>query len=131
VQATNQTICTLGTSAVNFPATGVLRSSTDATGSIFVVCTSGAPYTIALDGGLTAATDPTQRKMSQGAEQITYGLYQNSGRTLPWGDSSAGYAASGSGSGLSQTLTVYGRAPAQNTPSAGTYSDTVVVTLSY
>jgi spore coat protein U-like protein len=131
VSATDQTVCSLSTSAVNFPATGVLLSSVDATGAISVTCTSGASYTVALDGGTTGATNPTQRKMAQGAEQITYGLYQNSGRTLPWGDTSGGYAAAGSGSGLSQNLTVYGRVPAQNTPSAGTYMDTVVVTLSY
>jgi spore coat protein U-like protein len=95
------------------------------------MCTSGASYTVALDGGTTGATNPTQRKMSQATEQVTYGLYQNSSRTLPWGDSSGGFAATGSGSGLSQNLTVYGRVPAQNTPSAGTYTDTVVVTLSY
>ncbi|WP_409528142.1 spore coat protein U domain-containing protein [Rhizobium sp.] len=37
----------------------------------------------------------------------------------------------GTGTGSPQTLTVYGRVPAQNTPAPGTYSDTVVVTVSY
>ena len=37
----------------------------------------------------------------------------------------------GTGSGLAQIFSVYGRVPAQNTPSPGTYSDTVVLTISY
>ena len=69
--------------------------------------------------------------MTQASEQITYGLYQDSGRTQPWGDSVGTNTAAGTGSGLTQTFTVYGRVPAQNTPSPGTYADTVVVTVSY
>jgi spore coat protein U-like protein len=37
----------------------------------------------------------------------------------------------GTGSGLPQTFTVYGRVPTQNTPAPGSYSDTVVLTISY
>ncbi|MCR6502850.1 spore coat protein U domain-containing protein [Shinella sp. CPCC 101442] len=38
---------------------------------------------------------------------------------------------SGTGSGSQQDITIYGRVPAQNTPLAGTYTDTVVVTVTY
>ncbi len=131
VTATNATICSVSASTLNFGATGVLQSSLDAASTIVITCTNSAPYTIALDGGLSGATNPTQRKMSQSAEQIIYGLYQNATRTLPWGNSAGVNMAAGTGSGLAQTYTVYGRVPAQTTPSPGTYSDTVVVTLSY
>jgi spore coat protein U-like protein len=30
-----------------------------------------------------------------------------------------------------QNLTVYGRVPSQGTPSAGTYNDTITVTVTY
>ncbi len=129
--ATNVTTCSVSASSVNFGSTGVLQSALDATGSIGVTCTNSAPYTVALDGGTTGAADPVQRKMSKASEQIAYGLYQNLAHTQPWGDSVGSNTASGTGSGLLQTLTVYGRVPAQATPSPGTYSDTVVVTLSY
>ena len=69
--------------------------------------------------------------MSQSSEQVTYGLYQDSGRTQVWGDSAGTNTAAGTGSGLAQTFSVYGRVPAQSTPSPGTYVDTVVVTVSY
>jgi spore coat protein U-like protein len=131
VTATNATICSVSASTLNFGSAGVLRSAVDATSSIALTCTNAAPYTVSLDGGLSGATNPAQRKMSQASEQITYGLYKDSGRTQPWGDSVGTNTAAGTGSGLTQTFTVYGRVPAQNTPSPGTYADTVVVTVSY
>jgi spore coat protein U-like protein len=131
VTATNATICTVSVANLNFGSTGVLRTALNATGSITVTCTNAAPYTVALDGGMSGASNPAQRKMAQAAEQITYGLYQDSGRAVPWGDSVGVSTKAGTGSGLAQTLTVYGRVPAQNTPTPGTYSDTVVMTISY
>jgi spore coat protein U-like protein len=130
VMATNGTNCSVNASTLNFGSVGVIRSAVDATGSLTVTCTNSLPYTIALDGGLTGATNPTQRMMSQASQHVTYGLYQDSPRAQPWGDS-GGSTVAGTGTGLAQTLTVYGRVPAQNTPSPGTYSDTVVVTISY
>jgi spore coat protein U domain-containing protein, fimbrial subunit CupE1/2/3/6 len=131
VTATNTTTCSVTASTLNFGSTGVLQSALNATSSVTITCTNAAPYTVALDGGLTGATNPTQRKMSKSAEQITYGLYQDSARTQPWGDSVGTNTAAGTGSGVAQSFTVYGRVPAQSTPSPGTYADTVVVTLSY
>jgi spore coat protein U-like protein len=131
VMATNATICSVSASTLNFGSSGVLQSALDATSTITLTCTNAAPYTVSLDGGLSGATNPTQRKMVQASEQITYGLYQDSARTQPWGDSVGTNTAAGTGSGLAQNFTVYGRVPAQNTPSPGTYADTVVVTISY
>jgi spore coat protein U-like protein len=37
----------------------------------------------------------------------------------------------GTGTGLAQSPTVYGRIAPQATPSPGTYNDTIVVTLTY
>jgi spore coat protein U-like protein len=131
VTATDTTNCAVNASTLNFGSVGVLRSAVDATSSITVTCTNALPYTVALDGGLSGASNPSQRVMSQASQNITYGLYRDSARAQPWGDSVGTNAAAGSGSGLAQTLTVYGRVPAQTTPSPGTYSDTVVVTISY
>jgi spore coat protein U-like protein len=131
VTATNATNCLVSVSALNFGSTGVLSAAHDAASSISVTCTNAAPYTVALDGGLSSATNPAQRKMSQASEQVSYGLYQDASRAVPWGDLVGVNTRAGTGSGLAQTLTVYGRVPAQTTPSPGTYSDTVVMTVSY
>jgi spore coat protein U-like protein len=131
VSATNATICSVSAQTLNFGSAGVLRSAIDAASTITLTCTNAAPYTVSLDGGLAGAANPAQRKMSQSSEQVTYGLYQDSARTQPWGDSVGTNTAAGTGTGLAQNFTVYGRVPAQNTPSPGTYSDTVVATVSY
>jgi spore coat protein U-like protein len=131
VTATDATNCAVNASTLNFGAVGVLRSAVDATSSVTVTCTNALPYTVAFDGGLSGASNPTQRVMSQASQSITYGLYRDSARSQPWGDSAGTNTAAATGSGLPQTLTVYGRVPAQTTPSPGTYSDTVVVTISY
>jgi spore coat protein U-like protein len=123
--------CTVSASGVNFGASGSINTNVDATGTVSVQCTNATPYTVALNGGNAGAGDPTQRKMSKGTETITYGLYQNPARSLPWGSTSGGNTAGGTGSGGSQALTVYGRVASQATPSPGTYTDTVVVTVTY
>lgn len=38
---------------------------------------------------------------------------------------------SGTGNGTTQTVTVYGRAPAPQLPIAGAYTDTVTVSITY
>ena len=50
-----------------------------------------------------------------------------------WGDETGGTGAlTGTGSGASQTLTLYGRVPGgQPTPAIGTYSDTVTATVEF
>jgi spore coat protein U-like protein len=86
---------------------------------------------VSLNGGTTGGT-PTNRKMSKGAERVTYGLYKDNARTQPWGDAGTpGSTVAGTGTGAAQPLTVYGRVPPQTTPSAGVYTDTVVVTITY
>ena len=131
VTATNATICSVSAATLNFGSTGVLRAALDGTTTISITCTNAAPYTVALDGGLSGAANPAQRKLSQAAQTISYGLYLDASRTAPWGDSVGVNTAAGTGSGLAQTLTVYGRVPAQSTPAPGTYADTVVMTISY
>src|SRR5579883_1909755 len=131
VSATNATICSVSAATLNFGTAGVLRANLDATTSISVTCTNQAPYTVALDGGVSGATDPTQRKMTYGGASVTYGLYQDANHTMPWGNSAGVNTVAQTGTGLAQSFTVYGRVPPQNTPSPGTYSDTVVLTVSY
>jgi spore coat protein U-like protein len=68
--------------------------------------------------------------MTKGTEFVTYGLYKDSARSLPWG-AGAGALYAGTGTGASQNLAIYAIARAQATPSPGVYSDAVVVSLTY
>jgi spore coat protein U-like protein len=131
VTATVISNCNVSANTLNFGTAGVLTGNTDATSSISVQCSNSLPYTVSLNGGNAGATDPTQRKMSKSAESITYGLYRDLARTLPWGSTIGTNTASGTGSGVQQSLTVYGRVGAQTTPSPGTFSDTIITTVTY
>jgi spore coat protein U-like protein len=109
----------------------VLAANTDAQGTLTIQCNSTLPYTVSLSGGNSGATDPTQRKMVSGAANVTYGLYRDAARSLPWGATVGTNTASGTGTGASQSQTVYGRVAPQTTPQPNTYSDSVVVTVGY
>lgn len=123
--------CLVSVGNVDFGTRGVLSANVDATGSVTATCTAGTTYTISLGGGLANAA-PTARKMSKAAETVTYGLYKDTNRSQPWGDATTpGSTVAGTGTGAAQVLTVYGRVPPQTTPTPGTYTDTVVVTLTY
>ncbi len=129
--ATVLSTCNVGATSVNFGSTGILNANTDAQGTLSIQCSPSLPYTVSLDGGTSGATDPTQRKMSFTGANVTYGLYRDSARTLPWGNTVGTNTTSGTGTGVTQSQTVYGRIATQTTPKPGSYSDSVVVTVGY
>lgn len=122
--------CTVTTTNMNFGTVGVLGSNTDTTNTISVNCNSGVPYTIGLDNGATGAS-PTARRMTNGGNFVTYGIYQDAARTTEWGETIGTNTISASGTGSVQNYTGYGRVPAQTTPVSGTYTDVVIVTVTY
>jgi len=131
VTAAVATTCRITTNDLNFGTIGTLTSAMDNSTTLSASCTNNTPYTIGLDGGLSAATDPTQRKMMKTPEFVIYGLYRDVARTLPFGNTIGVNTLAGTGTGLAQSVPVYGRIPSQPVPSPGTYTDTIVVTLTY
>ena len=131
VTATVSSLCTVSSTNVSFGTQGVLNTNIDAQGTLSVQCSSQLPYAVSLDGGTSGATNPAQRKMTRGANSITYGLYRDAAHSLPWGSTAGTNTASGTGTGNSQTLTVYGRVPPQTTPKANTYNDSIIATVTY
>lgn len=123
--------CRVTTSDLNFGPVGVLTAPHDAFTSLAPTCTNGTAYQIGLDGGLSGATNPTLRRMVKGGEGITYGLYRDTARTQAFGNTLGANTLAGLGSGLAQTTFVYGRVPAQATPSPGAYADTIQATVTY
>ncbi len=130
VTATVVNSCNVSANNLNFGTFGDLNAAISQQTSLSVQCSNGIPYVIALNGGLSNATNPAQRKMTLGAKAISYGLYRDSAHANPWG-STTGTTASGTGTALAQSLPVYGFVPAQTTPPIGTYSDTIVVSVQY
>jgi len=129
VTATVAANCLMTAQNLNFGSNGVLDAAVNANGAVNALCTPGTTFAVGLNGGLSSGT-PTARQMTGPGLPIVYGLYRDAARTLPWGDD-PGNREPGSGSGAQQTLPVYGRVPAQSTPTPGLYSDTVVATIRY
>lgn len=128
-QANVKANCKVTAQNINFGPHGILDAAVDAPGGLSVSCTAGTSYSIGLNNGLTG-TSPTQRRMTLGNEAVFYGLYKDANHAQPWGNS-GGTLTSGTGAGSPQNIPIYGRVPAQQTPSPGTYNDTVVVTVTY
>lgn len=99
-------------------------------GGIVMECSDGTPFTITLDNGLHFASGT--RSMSNTTSPSTllsYTLYQNAARTVPWTTSSP---LSSTANGAPTTFNVYGRIPGnQMSVSAGTYTDTVQVVIAW
>lgn len=133
VTLTIQAECRL-TSATDlaFGTTGVIQSAINSTSTIGVQCTNSTPYNVGINAGTGSGATVASRIMSSGAGAgVTYQLYRDSARTQLWGNTVNTDTVSATGTGAVQSLTVYGRVPAQNTPAAGNYSDTVQVTVTY
>jgi len=93
---------------------------------VSLACSTGEPYTIALDDGQNFSST---RKMAFSGNYVSYELYQDPSRTQRWGIGAEALAAVGDGS--VQSHIVYGRVPTQAVQPAGTYTDTVVVTVAW
>jgi spore coat protein U-like protein len=132
VSATVIKNCLVTASPLNFGSSvGLLTSVVNATTTLGMQCTYGTAYNVGLDAGLNGGGSINARKMMLGANSIAYQLYQDSARTTVWGNTIGTNTVSGTGNGNTQSVTVYGSVPAQTTPPAGTYSDTIMVTVMY
>lgn len=134
VSMTIQSSCSIATQpSLAFASSGALNTSIDATTTFNVQCTNSTPYTIGLDAGSGGGTTSVRKMKSGGASATTldYTLWRDANRTLNWGNTIGTDTLSGTGNGVAQTLTIFGRVPAQTTPAAGLYTDTVTITLNY
>lgn len=133
VTLTIQAECRLtSASDLAFGNTGVIQTAITSTSSIGVQCTNTTPYNIGLSAGAGAGATVDTRRMTSGAgATVAYQLFRDAGRTQIWGNTVGTNTLAGTGNGAVQTLTVYGSVPPQTTPAAGSYTDTVQVTVTY
>jgi len=107
-------------------------TATDATSTFDVTCTAGTSYSVGLNAGTKAGATVSTRQMTSGGNALSYSLYSDSSRSTNWGNTPGTDTPSQTTAGvLPSTFTVYGRIPAQQNVQAGSYSDTVTVTVSY
>ncbi len=117
---------TLGFGTYNPTATSNLDAST----TFQVTCTRGTSATVGMNLGANASG--SVRRMINGTDYLSYELYQNAGRTTVWGSSGGGLLSlSAASSNSAQTLTVYGRVTQSQDVAVGSYTDTVVMTVTF
>lgn len=121
----------VSTQPLDFGTEGVLSGNVDNQTALEVTCTDTTPYNIGLNEGLGAAATTTVRQMTAAGETVDYALFQDTGRSVNWGDTVGTDTLAATGTGAVQEHVVYGRVPAQDTPAPGTYTDTVTVTVTY
>ncbi|NGZ83605.1 Csu type fimbrial protein [Duganella aceris] len=124
--------CTIAANPLDFgQSQGVLATAVSVNTTLNVTCTNTTPYNIGLNAGTGTGSSTTARLMSgtgANTSTVAYNLYQASGSTN-WGNTQGTDTKSGVGSGVSQTITVYGVVPAQATPQPDTYKSTITATV--
>lgn len=131
VSATVSVTCTVSGGPLAF-GTYASGAATSGTSTITVDCDGDPSVTpsIAVDAGLntdTGTSAASVRRMVNGTNYLNYTLASTSGGT----DLASGGTVSATQESGSQTLTLYGTIPSAQEVEAGSYTDTVGLTLTY
>ncbi|MFZ3207867.1 MAG: spore coat U domain-containing protein [Geobacteraceae bacterium] len=127
--------CKISTTPVNFGNYDVFTGAVqESTGTITVDCKNPEQkplsVIISIDKGSSEGFNPRQMTSTMG-DRLNYYLYTNPARTTIWGDGTGGSAT------VNDTLTksailnvvIYGRIPAGQNVSVGTYTDVLTATV--
>lgn len=126
--------CTTSSSSVAFGSYNPISpSTTTANGSVTVSCTGVGllvSYRILLSGGSSGST--ASRSLNNAGNTLPYNVYTTAGYSTVW-DNDTGVTGGFLIAllGTSATHTVYGRILAQQPAAAGSYTDTLVITVNY
>ncbi len=126
--------CTVSASDLNFGAYNS-SSGTAATGqsTIELSCAPRLVVEVSLDAGTTLGSNTSTRKMvsDSSVDRLGYGLYQDAGRTLRWGDRPGVDTRQVLTTGAPQQIPIYGEIPAGQRVRDGTYSDVITLTVQF
>ena len=128
------TSCTISANSVSFGNYNVFSGTAlDSTGTITYRCNSAAAnITIALSKGASSTFNP--RVMTKASESLGYNLFLNAARTTIWGDGTSGtsvYTRANPPNNNNVNVTIYGRVPADQDVSAGSFGDTISATINF
>jgi spore coat protein U-like protein len=130
--------CNVSTTPVSFGSYDIFSPGpNDATGSISFVCDETPPpaaVTVAIgQSPNSGGFDPRQMKLTGGTDLLHYNLYTNASYTSIWGDNTGGTVTQSRRAPKNKTVTfqVYGRIPPSQDVSAGSYNDTLTVTITW
>ena len=130
--------CAVSATGVNFGVYNPLSGTPDdATGTVTLTCNLPVglftSWTIALG---TGSGSYSPRLLKSGSHSLSYNLYTSAAHANVWGDGSGATTLVSDQATLViganiNTYTVYGRIPVGQDAAAGSYLDTIVVTVNY
>ena len=130
--------CSMNTSSMAFGAYDGVGANASialkATATVISTCTSGAAALITMNAAASAGSGSTNalvRRMTAGpGKYLDYQVYSDAARDTVWGHIiPTGVALTGTG--VPQSLIVYGSIPSAQVVPEGDYSDQIYVTISY
>ncbi|MBT2334953.1 spore coat U domain-containing protein [Variovorax paradoxus] len=138
VSATVAKSCLVTADPLNFGSIDGLpgAANADQASTINVTCTTPTAYKVALspsNGSTTGAGTMTPTGGVPGnTDTVPYRLYTNAARSSPWGSVIDTNTVAGTGTGVSQALTVYGRVLGSSVNvRPDSYRDVVTVSVTY
>ena len=133
LQATVSDACSVTDAALTFgavnPTAGVIIPMTT---NISVNCTLGTTFSVGLGDGSNATGGNRRLRRGATTDYLTYELFRDLTMTSRFGDTGSSDRVAGLGLGIAATpVIVYGKIPAGQTATSGSYSDSVQITLYY
>lgn len=128
--------CNVSATGVNFgPYDAAAPTPRDSTGTVTVSCDQNPPTDIAIAIGVSGTSGVFIPRMMRNAarpDRLNYNLFTTPSRSTVWGDGTAGTSTvflRNVNRNRPQTATIYGRIPAGQDVAVGSYSDTLIVTI--
>jgi len=128
--------CTVSTSGVSFGAYDVFVSAPlDSMGAVTVACDQAPPVDVIIaigPSGTSGGFIPRQMRSASSPDRLNYNLFVNAGRSTVWGDGAPGTSTvflKNVKKNRPTVTTIYGRIPAGQDVSVGSYSDSLTVTI--
>lgn len=118
--------CTVSSTGIGFGTYDVFSAlNDDITGTVTIRCRPVAAYALSLSPG---SGSYASRAMTSGLYTLNYNLFLDPTRLTIWGDGSAG---TGTVSGNARDATHNGRIPALQNAQVGSYTDTIIITITF
>lgn len=118
--------CQVTATDLDFGTQATPLLQTDSQSSITVRCTNTTLFSVGLNGGLSG-----NRELTSGTNSVGYELYQDTGRTTVWNNTTGRQSGTGMGTTAAIQLMVFGRIFADPTAAEGVYTDTVTVDVTF
>lgn len=130
--------CTASAQTINF-GTYTISAQDAVTGTFTVGCTAilALSATVTVSAATGSSGSYTNRTLTKGTSSLNYNLYTTSAYSTVWGDGTSGTSTMNQTQAIGLLTTtffnfpVYGRIPALQDVAPGTYTDSLIVTVTY